>query len=412
VFGYILFFLSFTAPLMHWIFMTVFEVLEKLGSRMLEVNQPTSKSALAPPTNAIAWQRWRTLRKERCDLGKVICIDGGVGTEVERQTAAEDAVHPEGWSCMQWRTHAHVLYNVHRGYLEAGAEIIIANTYATNRHVMKAAGHEDLTQQANLEAVHLANQARLDFLANKPKVKITPLVAGSISCHPPGMAHGASMDKGQWPNPDTECAGYTEQAMLLRLGGVDLIFVEMVWDWSHGLLAVQGASSAGLPIAVCLSVFDESGSSAGMPRLSDGTSVQEVARQLSGGCAVGTNIEAIFVHHTKLHLVLPCLKAIRAGGWHGPVGCYPDHGTFKMPHWCFDSLEANTFLSHVADWKKNADCTIFGGCCGIGPETICCLSKWCDKENQCYESDDQCITCGKDNLQEDSTPRSNDWLAC
>jgi acyl-CoA synthetase (AMP-forming)/AMP-acid ligase II/S-methylmethionine-dependent homocysteine/selenocysteine methylase len=342
-----------------------------------------------------AWRKWRALLADRCDRGRFVCLDGGVGTEVERATVDDSTVHPEGWSCLQWKTHPEVLRGVHEAYFKAGADIAIANTYATNRNVMRGAHCEECTEQATKVSLRLAKEAR-DATAmvvgelGGAEVKCSPctglsngpLVAGSISCHPPGMAHGASMDKGQWPEPEVESAGYEEQAQLLRGAGADAVFVEMVWDWScHGRKAVSGASHAGLPVAVCLSVFDGEGCKGGQPRLSDGTLVEEVARELAQR-AGPWHVEAILIHHTKLPLVLPCLEAIRRGGWQGPLGCYPDHGTFKMPHWCFDDLEADAFLKHAAEWAEKTGCTMFGGCCGIGPETICKLSDWCQQHNR------------------------------
>jgi len=58
--------------------------------------------------------------------------------EVERAAAAQgegEAVHPEGWSCVQWLTHPDTLRGVHLSYLRSGASVVIANSYATNRHI-------------------------------------------------------------------------------------------------------------------------------------------------------------------------------------------------------------------------------------------------------------------------------------
>jgi S-methylmethionine-dependent homocysteine/selenocysteine methylase len=338
-----------------------------------------------------AWARWNILRARRCDSKGVVCIDGGTGSEVERrvsQSGDESAVNAEGWSCVQWKTHPDVLREVHLSYLRSGAELIIANSYATNRHIMKAAGYEQYTEEGTRTAVRLALEARAIYAAEMgpPEVEfepVFPVVAGSISCHPPGMAHGASMDMGKWPKPEEEEQGYQEQAQILKEAGADIIFVEMVWHWQrHGALAVKAADSVGLPVAVCLAIFDHEGCSEGMPSLSDGTLVEEVARSIANGPF--QHVECICIHHTKLPLVLPCLKAVRKGGWTGPLGCYPDHGTFKMPHWCFDPLASEHLCGLCSEWVAETDCALLGGCCGIGPESIKDLKGWCCKYNaQC-----------------------------
>jgi S-methylmethionine-dependent homocysteine/selenocysteine methylase len=382
--AYPIIYLATEARLIHELVWFVFELLE----RVLHVCKQKLISLLTMQSNEpaeSAWARWKALKAWRCDVKGVACIDGGTGSEVERrvtQSGDESAVVAEGWSCVQWKTHPDVLRDVHLSYLRSGAEIIIANSYATNRHIMKAAGYEHDTVKATRAAVRLALEARSRHAAETPQEAsdFEPLVAGSMSCHPPGMAHGASMDMGKWPEPAVEEQGYREQAQILKDAGADIIFVEMVWHWRrHGKLAVQAADSVGLPVAVCLAVFDSGGCSEGMPCLSDGTLVEEVAKDIaSGRCA---NVDCICIHHTKLPLVLPCLKALRKGGWTGPLGCYPDHGTFKMPHWCFDPLASEYLCGLATEWVAETDCSLLGGCCGIGPESIKDLSNWCCKYN-------------------------------
>jgi hypothetical protein len=194
------------------------------------------------------------------------------------------------------------------------------------------------------------------------------------------MAHGSTMDQGKWPSKDAEYAGYYEQAQQLKAAGVDMLFIEMVWHWTrHGRMAVKAACSVGLPVAISLAVFDADSCHAGRPHLGDGTLVEEVAKEISE--ASWQNVVAMCIHHTKLPMILPCLRALRRGGWDGVLGCYPDHGTFKMPHWCYDPLASEHFLGLAAQWVAEAKCGMLGGCCGIGPETITELSAWCRRQD-------------------------------
>jgi 5-methyltetrahydrofolate--homocysteine methyltransferase len=337
-----------------------------------------------------AHQGWNQLRTRCFDHGGVLCIDGGTGSEVQREAEKlghDEAVNSAGWSCVQWKTHPDVLKGVHASYFRSGANLVIANSYATNRHIMKAAGYEDLTCEGTTCCVCLASEARDAFAegscweSSTCASSIPNLVAGSMSCHPPGMAHGANMDMGKWPEPKVENEGYLEQARLLRDAGADVIFVEMVWEWKeHGRRAVRAAVASGMPVVVCLAIFNEKSCEEEMPQLHDGTLVEEVARELASG-DVWTNVVGICVHHTNLPLILPCLMAMRRGGWEGVIGAYPDHGTFKMPHWCFEQLEADKIVTYISEWVAKARCQIVGGCCGIGPETISVLSAWCEKFN-------------------------------
>ncbi|CAE8603548.1 unnamed protein product, partial [Polarella glacialis] len=88
------------APLFQKAYLGSFCLLElglcsALGSCLEPTTRPVPGGCLSP---AEAWRRWRLLRTERCDQGRLVCLDGGVGSEVERAAAAagEDAaVHPE-----------------------------------------------------------------------------------------------------------------------------------------------------------------------------------------------------------------------------------------------------------------------------------------------------------------------------
>eukprot|EP00930_Biecheleria_cincta_P046374 TRINITY_DN31986_c0_g1_i1.p1 TRINITY_DN31986_c0_g1~~TRINITY_DN31986_c0_g1_i1.p1 ORF type:complete len:1485 (-),score=283.50 TRINITY_DN31986_c0_g1_i1:151-4404(-) len=378
--------------------------LSKKLTQMVELAM--HKAASSPHTeqeeskSSQGWERWKQVNTVCFNVGGVLCIDGGTGSEVQREAeklgSKDEAVNSDGWSCVQWKTHPDVLRGVHLSYLRSGAHLVISNSYATNRHIMKAAGYEELTCQATLRAVGLACEARNAFDEEEGLRPLPNLVAGSMSCHPPGMAHGANMDDGKWPAPEIEAEGYVEQARLVRDAGADVIFVEMVWEWkAHGIKAVRGACASGLPVIVCFTVFNAPSCEDNMPQLHDGTLVEEIAEELSTG-AGWSNVVGICVHHTKLPLVLPCLEAIRRGGWKGVVGAYPDHGTFEMPHWRFEPLEANKILDYISQWVETANCQMVGGCCGIGPETIGLVSKWCQKFNAgkgCACSPPNCEPC-------------------
>ena len=56
-----------------------------------------------------------------------------MGTEVER-IAGPEAVSAAGWSCVQTTASPEECKQAHAAFLNAGADVIIANTYATNRH--------------------------------------------------------------------------------------------------------------------------------------------------------------------------------------------------------------------------------------------------------------------------------------
>ena len=61
--------------------------------------------------------------------------------------------------------------------------------------------------------------------------------------------------------------------------------------------------------------------------------------------------------------------------WDGPIGTYPESGYFKMPDWVFiDIIEPSALVAKSREWQ-GAGASLFGGCCGIGPEHIAALAR-------------------------------------
>eukprot|EP01065_Artemidia_motanka_P052815 TRINITY_DN9633_c0_g2_i1.p1 TRINITY_DN9633_c0_g2~~TRINITY_DN9633_c0_g2_i1.p1 ORF type:complete len:754 (+),score=132.03 TRINITY_DN9633_c0_g2_i1:108-2369(+) len=332
----------------------------------------------------VAWRRWQNL-SQYLSRGGVAILDGATGTQIER-LAGTEAMVSGAWSALSNLKHPKVVEAVHTSYLQAGADVIVANTYATNPNVMEAAGHGDKHRAATVEAVRIARRARDDYVRGlQPKPQVSrhhrvPLVAGSLSCHPPGMRDGAEYAGGEtWPSPDMEEANYQRHAETLRSEGVDIIFLEMIWDVSHGARAVRAACSVDLPVfvSVCL------------PTPMRGEVPEQIRAQLNAGVDVklgglGTvsvrdavslftdspNVVGVNVHHTKLPFVLPTLRAVRDAGWTGPLGCYPDHGTFRHPHWEHEHLSARDLAEAAERWVEECGVQLVGGCCGVGPQHI------------------------------------------
>ena len=94
---------------------------------------------------------------EKLAAGDVIVLDGGTGTEIARLGGEMNAA---AWCAVANLTHPDTVRRVHESYLEAGADVIITNTFATCRHVLDGAGLGDETAAINRRAVELAREAR------------------------------------------------------------------------------------------------------------------------------------------------------------------------------------------------------------------------------------------------------------
>ena len=171
--------------------------------------------------------------------GSVLLLDGGTVTELQRRGVR---MMTQAWSGAAALRNTAVLMAIHRDYIDAGADIITANTYATARHLLEFDGMGDVFEVINRGAVTAALEARRD--CGRPDV----LIAGSMSHRgriTPGTAtpvnHVAT-------SADALYASLSEQALLLRDAGCDLILLEMMYDPARMPAVYAAASETGLPI--------------------------------------------------------------------------------------------------------------------------------------------------------------------
>ncbi len=285
--------------------------------------------------------------------GPAVIIDGGMGTQLQRSGVPMDG---KVWSGRAVLSHPEAVIRAHEAFIQAGAEVIIANTFAAARHMLEPAGYGDLVGIINTEAVRLAKTAR-DNLANGPVA-----VAGSI-------CEWAPTDNPLWHNAEAVYDSALEQAGLLTESGVDLIALEMCQEVELSIAVVEAALTSGLPIWIgvsakthkntpFLSVFDYAG-----------LDFESLIEALSAYPAMIINIM-----HTPVTDIDESIRITRKY-WQGPIGVYPESGYFTMPEWNFiDIIEPTVLAGLATDWV-NAGVRMVGGCCGLGPDHIAALRK-------------------------------------
>ena len=93
---------------------------------------------------------------ERLKQGKTIILDGGIGGELQKVGAKMD----KGLWCGRCSLDSpDKLLKVHNNYINAGADVITTNTYASTPISMKKYGYENLIEECNLKSVEIAKEA-------------------------------------------------------------------------------------------------------------------------------------------------------------------------------------------------------------------------------------------------------------
>ena len=296
--------------------------------------------------------------------GDVIVLDGATGTEIARLGGEMNAA---AWCAVANRTHPDTVRRVHESYLEAGADVIITNTFATCRHVLEGAGFGDETVAINRRAVELAREARDRAAPDRPVA-----IAGSMSNTVAWLAGTIGPDPAFLPSPEKEAADYQEMADTLAEAGCDLLVMEMMMDVERASRATEAALATGLPVWVGISTSRGPGgamvgwdvASEARGRLPEGyeSPVREPLETIVDALA-SLGPQVVGIMHSSLESTTPGLEVLFER-WNGPVMAYPEALHFDSAvHRTRALVEPEGFASHCRDWVESG-VQIIGGCCG------------------------------------------------
>ena len=280
-------------------------------------------------------------------------IDGGTGTELERLGVPMNGV---AWSAEAVLTHPDVLRGVHRAFLDAGAEVLIANTFSAALHNLEAAGLADRFEAVNRDAVRIARQVAES--ADRPC-----LVAGAVST----TTFSGPLEYSRLLSGEAAAAQYARQTAIQVDAGAELMILEMMRDVDQTGLALEGALRADVPVWVGFTCFT---SRDGEVCLLDtdiplARALSEV--DLSGAAAVG-------IMHTLVEDA-PAAVALLKEAWAGPTFAYPHAGRFEMPNWIFQDATTPEAFAAFGKWLFDFGIDAVGGCCGITPDHIRSLTE-------------------------------------
>ena len=300
---------------------------------------------------------------------EIIILDGAIGSEIARLGGTMDSA---AWCGVANKTHPEVVRRIHEEYIRAGADVVTANTFATNRHVLAGAGLADEAVSITTRAVKLAREAVDKLALHRPIA-----VAGSMSNTVAWIPGTVSPDPRFFPTPAEEIENYREMAETLATAGVDLIVMEMMFDIDRASRAVAAAVETGLPVWIGTSCSLLADGSVGawnkhMEEPADRFAPSDVEQESKSFAPV---IEAMMsfepqvmgIMHSTIETMGPGLKAL-FDRWHGPVMAYPETSS-QIRRGVGHSVEPAVFAGHCRDLVQGG-VQIIGGCCGTTIEHI------------------------------------------
>ncbi|GIW44808.1 MAG: methionine synthase [Candidatus Binatia bacterium] len=291
---------------------------------------------------------------------RILVLDGAMGTAIQSfGLSAGDFGGPQFEGCNEHLvcTRPDVIEAIHRGYLEAGADIIETNTFGGTRLVLGEYGLQDRVHEINFRAAELARRAANAYsTADWPR-----FVAGSMG---PGtktisLTGGVTFDQVR--------ELFAEQARALVEGGVDLLYLETQQDTLNVKAALFGIEDAFAQLGRAVPV------------------VLSVSIETMGTMLAGQSIEALYasVAHRDLFAIgMNCATGpdfmtdhlrVLAEISRFPISVYPNAG---LPD------ENGHYHESPADLARKVErfcaagwVNIIGGCCGTTKEHIRLLAE-------------------------------------
>lgn len=298
---------------------------------------------------------------------RVLILDGAMGTMIQQYNLTEEDFRGnrfqdipgqmKGNNDLLCLTRPDVVQDIHRKYLEAGADIIETNTFSSTTISMVDYHVQDYVSEINLNAVKLAREVADEYTAKNPDKP--RFVAGSVG--PTNKTASMSPDVN---NPalrsityDELVSAYQQQIEALLEGGVDAILIETIFDTLNAKAAIFAAEQAmritrvKVPLMLSVTVSDVGGRTLSGQTLDAFLASVQHAPIFSIGlnCSFGAS------------QLKPFLEQLAS---HAPyyISAYPNAG---LPNdlGLYDQTPAE-MASQVKEYLDEGLVNIIGGCCG------------------------------------------------
>ncbi|GAB4419656.1 MAG: betaine--homocysteine S-methyltransferase [Anaerolineae bacterium] len=273
----------------------------------------------------------------------VVVADGGMGTMLIARGLPRGTA-PELWNVER----PDEVRAIHRAYIEAGAQIILTNSFGGNRLRLEPHGVTGRVAELNRAAAQLAR-------AEADAAPTPVLVAGSMGPTGQMLAPMGTLSF------DDAVAAFAEQAAALVQGGVDVLWIETMSDLEEVRAAVEGCRQAAPDVPVVSTMtFDTRG------RTMMGVTPERAAQEIGGlgvvalgaNCGKGPDeLEASIARMGSAGPVVPLIAKANAGA-----------PRLEGDHAVYDATPED--MAHYAQRVHALGARIIGACCGSTPEHI------------------------------------------
>ncbi|MCK4763177.1 MAG: methionine synthase [Candidatus Aminicenantes bacterium] len=304
---------------------------------------------------------------------RILVLDGAMGTMIQGYNLSETdfrgkrfADFPQdlkGNNDLLSITKPDVIRDIHRAFLEAGADIIETNTFNANALSQADYKMENLIYELNLKSAEIARSAAAEF--NKKDPRKPRFAAGALG--PTNRTLSISPDVNRPGHRsitfEQMAAVYYETARGLIDGGVDLLLIETIFDTLNAKAAIHAVKTLfeemkkELPLIISGTIIDASGRTlSGQTPTAFWYSVAHAQPLCAGlNCSLGADDLRPYIQ--ELSAAADCF-----------VSAYPNAG-LPDEFGNYNESAAHT-AAVIEDFANSGFVNIVGGCCGTTPEHI------------------------------------------
>ncbi len=271
-----------------------------------------------------------------------LLADGATGSNLfERGLQSGDA--PELWNA----EHPDRIAELHRSFIDAGADIILTNSFGGTRHRLKLHRAEQRVGELNERAAAIAR-------AEAERAGRVVIVAGSIG------PTGEILEPIGTLSSDDARDSFAEQAAALARGGADVLWIETMSSIEETEAAIAGARTTGLPVVATLS-FDTNGRTMMGITPADLAGLQSKHHLAACGsnCGVGPSE------------LVACIVNLATAA--EPSAVLVAKANCGIPQFVDGAIRFNgtpELMARYACLSFDAGARIIGGCCGTTPEHL------------------------------------------
>lgn len=309
---------------------------------------------------------------------RILILDGAMGTMIQKYNLSEedfrgtrfkDVAKPQrGNNDLLSITQPHIIEEIHRGYLAAGADIIETNTFNSTSISMEDYGMTNYVAEINASAARIARKVADEFTAKDPQKP--RFVAGAV-----GPTNKTTSMSPKVENPmyravtfDDMKNSYFEQIEALVENGADLILVETIFDTLNAKAAIFAAEEVAkklgrkVPLSLSATITDKAGRTLSGQTIDAFLTSVSHAELLSVGLNCAFGADDLKPYMKELSKISPYY-----------LSAYPNAG---LPNQLGEYDETPEIMAaQIQEFVDEGLVNIIGGCCGTTPEHI---AKYCE----------------------------------